>query len=650
MPETSETRRRLRFGAFELDVATGELRKQGFRIAFQEQPFRVLTILLAHPGEVVTREELRQCVWPGHNCGDFDHGLNTAVSKIREALGDSATHPRFVETVARRGYRFVAPVEAAPMASVHEPAESALSEEKPGVAACPIPTKLVLPGGKHTMMLVVISLSVISGTAYWLLHYQSAPSKHVSRLPASLVVLPFTDLSPQKDQEYFCDGLTEDLINGLSKLDGVRVIARTSSFRLKGQTANEDARRIGAQLGVNTILEGTVRKVGDRLRITTELIDAESGYQLWSESYDRDVGKVFEIQEQTAQAVVDALRIKLTPGPSTPLIKRATGNLAAYNLYLQGRYLWNKRTEEDLEKAIQCFREATIKDPHSAAAFAGLADSYAVLQNWGERAPIDVWPQAREAAQKALEVDDTLADAHLSLGHVKSLSDHDWEGAAREFRRALALDPKSANAHHWYAALYLDPQGRLDESLAELWRAAELDPLAPIILAQMGEVLRWKGRDAEAIEQFDKALRLEPNSVFVYEERALVHLAHARPEEARRDLERAHALAPRRSLTIARMVSCEVALRRSEAAARLLGELQRRAQLRYVSPYALAVAYVGLGRTEQALTWLGRAVDEREAKVISIGVDPVFGCLHEDTGFTALLQRMHLPLTAVSVR
>jgi TolB-like protein/DNA-binding winged helix-turn-helix (wHTH) protein/Tfp pilus assembly protein PilF len=647
MPETSETRRRLRFGAFELDVATGELRKQGFRIAFQEQPFRVLTVLLGHPGEVVTREELRQCIWPGHNFGDFDHGLNTAVSKIREALGDSATHPRFVETIPRRGYRFVAPVEGAPMASMHEPPELASSEEKPGVVPCPIPTTRVQPGGKQMMLLVVVSLSVISGTAYWL-HNQSAPSKHVSRLPASLVVLPFTDLSPQKDQAYFCDGLTEDLINGLSKLDGVRVIARTSSFRLKGQTG--DARRIAAQLRVSTILEGTVRKIGDRLRITTELIDAESGYQLWSESYDRDVAKVFEIQEQTAQAVVDALRIKLTTSPSTPLIKHATENLAAYNLYLQGRYLWNKRTEEDLEKAIQCFREATIKDPHYARAFAGLADSYAVLQNWGERPSIDVWPQARGAAQKALEVDDTLADAHLSLGHVKSLSDHDWEGAAWEFRRALALDPKSANAHHWYAALYLDPQGRLDESLAELWRAAELDPLAPIILAQAGEVLRWKGRDAEAIEQFDKALRLEPNSVFVYEERALVHLAHARPEEARRDLERAHALAPRRSLTIARMVSCEVALRRSEAAARLLRELQRRAQLRYVSPYALAVAYVGLGRTEQALTWLGRAVDAREAKVISIGVDPVFVSLHEDARFTALLERMHLPRTAVRVR
>jgi serine/threonine-protein kinase len=243
-----------------------------------------------------------------------------------------------------------------------------------------------------------------------------------------------------------------------------------------------------------------------------------------------------------------------------------------------------------------------------------------------------------------------LADAHLSLGHVKSLSDHDWEGAAWEFRRALTLDPKSANAHHWYAALYLDPQGRLDESLEELGRAAELDPLAPIILAQMGEVLRWKGRDAEAIEQFDKALRLEPNAVFVYEERALVHLAHARPEEAHRDLERAHGLAPRRSLTIARMVSCEVALRRSEAAAGLLRELQKRAQLRYVSPYALAVAHVGLGQTEQALTWLGRAVDAREAKVISIGVDPVFGSLHQDARFTALLQRMHLPLTAIGVR
>ncbi len=649
MPETSETRRRLRFGAFELDVAAGELRKQGFRIAFQEQPFRVLTALLAHPGEVVTREELRQCIWPGHDFGDFDHGLNTAVSKIREALGDSATHPRFVETVPRRGYRFVAPVEATPTASVHAPPELAASEEKPGVVASPIPTKRVRPGGKHTTLLALISLSVISATAYWL-HNQSPPGTQISRLPASLVVLPFADLSPQKDQEYFCDGLTEDLINGLAKLDGVRVIARTSSFRLKGQTGDRDARRIATQLRVSTILEGTVRKIGDRLRITTELVDAESGYLLWSESYDRDVAKVFEIQEQTAQAVVDALRIKLTAGPSTPLIKRATEDVAAYNLYLQGRYFWNKRTEEDLEKAIQCFREATIRDPHYAPAFAGLADSYAVLQNWGERPSIDVWPQARGAAQKALEVDDTLADAHLSLGHVMSLSDHDWVGAEREFRRALALDPKSANAHHWYAALYLDPQGRLDESLSELWRAAELDPLAPTILSQAGEVLRWKGRDAEAIEQFDKALRLEPNSVFAYEERALVHLAHARPEQALWDLERARALAPRRSLTIARMVSCQVALRRSEAAARLLRELQQRAQLSYVSPYALAVAYVGLGRTEQALTWLGHAVDAREAKVISIGVDPVFGRLHGDARFAALLQRMHLPPTVVRVR
>jgi TolB-like protein/Tfp pilus assembly protein PilF len=355
-------------------------------------------------------------------------------------------------------------------------------------------------------------------------------------MQASIAVLPFVDMSPQKDQEYFCDGMAEELINALTKLEGLRVVSRTSAFQFKGKAF--DIRKIGEQLNVASVLEGSVRKTGDRLRITAQLINVVDGFHLWSEKYDREMKDVFDIQDEISRAIVDALKIKLVGEAATRLVKRYTENLEAYTLYLKGRYYWNKRTEPGLTKGIEYFEKAITKDPGYALAYAGLADCYNVISHYGAVPPKASVPKAKIAAIKALEIDDALVEAHTSLAFALYNYDFAWLAAEKEFQRAIALNPNYATAHHWYA-IYLATRGRLEEAIAEMQRARELDPLSLIINTEVGWMLYFGRHYNQAIEQYQKTLEMDPSFAVAHWGLGLAYQQKAMPQEAIAEFQKA---------------------------------------------------------------------------------------------------------------
>ncbi|MEJ2722384.1 MAG: protein kinase, partial [bacterium] len=358
--------------------------------------------------------------------------------------------------------------------------------------------------------------------------------------PVGIAVLPFADVSQKKDQDYLCDGIAEELINHLAKVEGLHVVARTSAFSFKDK--NEDIREIGRRLGVETLLEGSVRKAGDRLRITAQLINATDGYHLWSERYDREMEDVFTIQDDITMAIVDKLKITLLGKEKDALVKRHTEDVEAYNLYLKGRFFWNKRTETGYLKGLEYFRQATEQDPSYASAYAGVADSYDLLGWYGYLSPQEAFPRARQAAEKARDLDDSLAEAHASLGWISTNYDWDWKSAEKEYNRALELNANYATAHQWYAE-FLTYMGRHDDSVLEMRRALELDPLSLIINNDLGQVYYFARRYDEAIFQLRKTLEMDPGFVVAHFFLALAYAQKSMYDEALRAAQRAMTLA-----------------------------------------------------------------------------------------------------------
>jgi TolB-like protein/Tfp pilus assembly protein PilF len=431
----------IRFGLYELDVRGGELRKQGVCVKLQEQPFQILEVLLHRPGEVVTREELRQKIWPSDTFVDFDHGINNAIKRLRAALGDSAEKPRYIETLASRGYRFIG-----------------------GIDACP-------------------------------------------RQIESLAVLPLENLSHDPEQEYFAEGLTEALITTLAKIGELRVVSRTSVMQYKG--VHKPLPEIARELHVEAIVEGTVLRAGDRVRITAQLIDAIKETHIWAESYERDLRDVLALQSDVAQAIGREVQVKLTPQERAQFAQAHPVHPDAYEYYLRGRYHWNRRPAE-LGKAIQSFQQAIAKDPSYAPAYAGLAHCLSLLTVFGLVPPSEGCLKGKGLAQKALQIDHSLAEAHVSLA-LAIMYDYDFAGAEREFERSIELDPRYATARQDFG-LYLGMMGRYEEAYTEVQRAIRLDPLSSIIHATLGFVYLYTHRYDAAIKQFVKTLELDPNS------------------------------------------------------------------------------------------------------------------------------------------
>jgi TolB-like protein/Tfp pilus assembly protein PilF len=477
--------------------------------------------------------------------------------------------------------------------------------------------------------LVVVAL-IIAVLVIW----QLLPKKETVPIllaKPSIAVLPFIDLSPQKDQAYFCDGIADELINRISRIESIRVPARTSSFSFKGKDL--DIRDIGKKLNVETVLEGSVRKAEDKLRITVQLVKVDDGYPLWSEKYDRNMEDIFILQDEISLAIVDNLKVKLLGKDKAKFIKRYTQNLEAYDLYLKGRFFWNKRTEESMEKSVEYFKKAIEGDPEYALAYAGLADSYITLGAWLFLTPKEAFLESKKAAIKALEIDELLAEAHNALAFVSFAYEWDWQGAEKGFKHTIELNPNYATAHQFYSE-YLIAMGRPDEALIEIRRAQELDPLSLIINAIAGWPFVSTGKYDKAIEQYQKTLEMNPNfrPAHIYLGRAYQNKGMY--EKALAEFKIANDL-PEIGTTYAKMG-------KTAEAYQVLNELMERSKRMYVPRYKFANIYFALGDNDQGFAWLERAYKEREYGLPQIKVGTLSDSVRSDPRFRALLKKMNL--------
>jgi TolB-like protein/DNA-binding winged helix-turn-helix (wHTH) protein/Flp pilus assembly protein TadD len=641
MEKDHQVRGRLRFGVFELDLRAGELRKHGLRVRLQEQPLQVLAMLLEHPGEVVTREELQKKLWPADTFVDFDHGLNKAISKIREALGDSAESPRFVETVARRGYRFLAEVKIADAAPVRspvpatEPNPSAEAGARPDLAGKPAMPKPVLPRVSWKVSVFVLLLMTAT-LAAWKLHSWKRPPPVIR----SLAVLPLESLSNDASQDYFADGMTEELISDLGQISALRVISRTSVMAYK--RARKPLPQIARELNVDAVVEGTVLRSGDQVRITAQLIEASSDKHLWSQSYEGELRDTLALQNQVARAIAEQIRINLNSQEQAALKNMRVVNPQAYESYLKGRYFWNKRTADGLKVALAYFNQAIDEDPKYAEAYSGLADTYALLGDWqyAVMTPREALPKAKAAAIKALELDSALGEAHNSLAFCLDGFDWDFPSAGKEFRRAIELNPGYATAHHWYA-WHLSLLGHYHEAIAEMKKAENLDPLSLVINADLAELLVIGHSYDESILQSRKTIEMDPNFGLAHNHLAQAYLQKHLNDEAVAELQKAVQLSGGSPTCIANLARAYVASDNRSDAAKLLSDLKKRSSP--VSSHAseIAVIYAALGDTDQAMHWLEKGYEERfnPGVLLRPGFDP----LRSDPRFQDLVRRIGLP-------
>ena len=639
--ERSRSTSVVQFGAYEVSLQSGEVRKAGMRIRVQQQPMKLLEILLERPGEIVTREELRHRVWPNEGFGDFDQALNIAIGKLRSAFGDSAENPRFIETLPKRGYRFIADVSV-----VGADARPKRPESAPGdvPATDPEPTKhggglAVAPKGRlssrHRLILagaLVLTFLVVS---LWLFR---TPSRGPGRI-RSLAVLPLDNLSGDASQNYFADGMTDELITDLAQISALRVISRTSVMVYKG--ARKPLPQIARELNVDAVVEGTVLHSGDHVRITAQLIEASTDKHLWSQSYESELRDTLALQNQVAAAIADQIRINLTPREQAALKNVKVVNPEAYESYLKGRYFWNKRTAEGLKVALAYFNQAIEQDPKYAQAYSGLADTYALLGDWqyAEMTPKEAFPKAKAAAIKALELDSQLGEAHNSLAFVLDGFDWDLNSGGNEFRRAIELAPGYATAHHWYA-WHLSLLGRYDPAIAEMRKAQNLDPLSLIINADLAELLVVAHSYDESILQSRKTIEMDPNFALAHNQLAQGYLQKHRYDEAIAELTTAIKLSGESPAFIANLARAYVASGKRSEALKLLNDLKKRSNPSYSNAAEIAVIYASLGDTDQAMNWLEKGYEERfnPGVLLRPGFDP----LRSDPRFLDLLRRIGL--------
>jgi TolB-like protein/Tfp pilus assembly protein PilF len=452
-------------------------------------------------------------------------------------------------------------------------------------------------------------------------------------------VLPFEDLSPEQDQAYFCDGIAAELINRLTNIENLKVPARASSFSFKGKEL--DVQEIGEKLDVNFLLVGSLQKAETRLRITAELVKVSDGYPLWSEKYEGNMEDFFALQDEISLAIVDSLKVKLLGREKAKLIKRYTENIEAYNLYLKGRFFWNKREREDLEKSIEYFQEAIEKDPTYALAFSGLADAYNILGDNQHVPPSEAFPKAKAAALKALELDNSLAEAHTSLAFILDNYEHDFEKAEKEYQLSIELKPGYATAHHWYA-WHLAYLGRHEEAIKEILRARELDPLSPRINANVGYLFYFARKYDRAFEELKKSIELFPEHLANYNITGQVYAKMGRYGEAISSYEHLYELVGVRgdlSTWLAYIYS--LSGKRGEAQKKLSNIIEYSKQ-NFVPPISIARVYVGLGEKEEAFFWLEKGYSQNDARLIYLKIDPTFDPLRSDPRYTQLLRKIEL--------
>lgn len=598
----------------------------------------MLEVLLEHRGAVVTREELKGKLWPTDTFGDFDHGLNKAINKIREALADSALHPRYVETVARLGYRFIAVVAvAAEPLNLPEQVIAGAPEAKDGnqkPPGRPIAPRVV---SKTFAWKIVAACIVLLFAAFvvWKLQPTALRSSDIR----SLAVLPLENLSSDASQEYFADGMTDELTTALGTISGLRVISRSSVMLYK--RVHKPLPQIARELQVDAVVEGTVLRSGEQVRITAQLIRATTDEHIWGESYQGDLRDTLQLQDKVARAIADRIRVRVTSQEQALLGHAKLVNPDAHDAYLRGRYFWNKRTEPGLKTAIDYFDQAIAKDSSYAPAYSGLADSYALLGDWeyGALAPKEAFPKAAAAAAKALELDDNLAEAHASRGLCLKSFDWDWKAAERELLRAISLNPSYATAHQWYA-WNLMILGRNNEGISELKKAEALDPLSLIISADVADALVIAHRYDESIRQSQRTIEMDPSFAVAHYQMAQAFVQTHKYKQAATELQEAIELSRGNPICTSLLAYVYSISGREKEARNILNELKNGSNRTQSNAVNIALIYAGLNEKDRAFEWLQKAYEERFNP--SALLRPAFDVLRTDPRFKDLLLRLGL--------
>ena len=624
----------LRFGVFELDPKAGELRKKGMKIRLQGQPVDILVMLLQSPGETVTREELQEKLWPADTFVDFEQGLNNAMKRLRAALDDDAESPHFIETVPRRGYRFIGAVNGGPRNGA---APTALTEVQPvarekAARDIRIGTRLAAVGllGLTVAGALLLGLNVRG----WRSRLFSGPSK--AKIQA-LAVLPLANLSGDPEQEYFADGMTDSLITELGKINSPRVISRQSIMQYKG--SKKGLPEIARELNVDAVLEGAVKHSGDRVKITVHLAQASPERQLWAQEYDRSIRDVLTLQGEIARAIADEIQVKLTPEERTRLAISRPVDPEAQDNYLRGLYFATKGTELGYQTAIAHFKTAIEKEPTYAPAYAELAMAYSWLGRPDQGGPSarETNPQAKAAVTKALELDSSLARAHLAFGLILLNPGWDWSGAENQYRIALKLNPSCADCHFEYSIL-LAGLGRNDEAIAQINQAIELDPLS-------NDYRGWVAMIAFLSRQYDLSIKLSENlsDDWAIDVGSLCYAMKKMYPEAIATSGKAVARHGRQTGDLRFLALVYGLAGRKSETQKIIGELKERSRHHYVFPSDFAYAYLGLDDKDQALTFLERAYEEQDPALFWLKMSPLFDPLRSEPRFQALLRRVNFP-------
>jgi TolB-like protein/DNA-binding winged helix-turn-helix (wHTH) protein len=632
MPVSAPAARILRFDIFELDLRAGELRKRDLKLRLQGQPIEVLAILLQRAGDVVTREEIRAQIWTADTFVDFDHSLHNAIAKLREALGDSAETPRYIETLPRRGYRFIAPVEEVGTQKSEPSAENAPIREAPvGVRR---------PSARLAIALTLLTLIVI-GSGAWL---ASVYSRRAIAAPPirSIAVLPLANFSGNPSEDYFVDGMTDELITDLAKVSALRVISRTSVMRYKG--TKKGLPEIARELNVDGIVEGSVTRSGQRVRITAQLLHAPTDKHLWAETYERDLGDVLRLQSEVAQAIAEQVRAQVTPQQQVQLRSARPVNPEAYEAYVRGRYyLSNQFTmAQPLNQAKTYFEESIKKDPGFALAYSGLADSYVYLSFFHQIPPESAYQSATEALRRAAELDDTIGEIHDTLAQLSWRFKWDWVGAERELNKAIALAPSYSCAHEDHA-VYLGFMGRRDEALAELAKSIEMDPGPSSALTEAGTF--YQLRDwPRLVEASRRGIASNPNEWVEHYNLAVGYEGTKKFLEAVFEYQKAVEISNGDQDATAALAHAYAVIGKRAEAQKILRDLQQKSKTAYVSPYFLATIYAGLGEKDKAFEFLEKAYRERSLEISwHLKADLRIDSLRSDPRFQKLLQRIGFP-------
>jgi TolB-like protein/DNA-binding winged helix-turn-helix (wHTH) protein/tetratricopeptide (TPR) repeat protein len=605
-----------RFGVFEVDLAEAAVRREGLQVRLRGKPFDILVALLERPGDLVSRDELRQRLWASDTFVDFDHGLNAAMNRLRDALGDAADNPRFIQTIPRRGYRFIAPVQSV----VATPPATAAPEAAAVAAVVSSPQPRRPSTGRWYVVGGALALVLATAAAAWYAR-SAVPSSSAGSQRKMIAVLPFENLSGDAEQDYFSQGITDELISQLGALNPERlgVIARTTVLRYRA--GEQSVSEIGKALGVQYVLEGTVRRSGEHVRITAQLVDVSSQTQLWSETYDHEVKDVLLTQRDVAVRVADALTMSVLSARPVPQMPSS----AAYEAYLRGRYLRQEATQVSLARALTQYERAIQQNPSYAGAYAGIADVYHVLggPGWEFGPPRELLPKARDAAQRAIELDPDLPDGYAVRGMTRLWLDWNPETAEQDLRRAIALNPSLAQAHQ-YLSTVLVVQRRNDDAIAAARRAAELDPLSPISMTTVAYRYYYAERYQEAIEEFEGALRLVPEFASARVGEAQAHLALGHTKEALTALERALPVAGGRTFVRAHLAYAQGVAGLAEEARRTQARLVAEAGSDYVSPFHLALIAAGLGDRAVLRAQLERAFTDRSGWMMFVPFEREF--------------------------